>query len=158
MRKCISKIIEEMGFKNIDGIYTGTFLFNPTGNILKITADDLEDDYHDDAIVRFGVYNTDGELQDIHTLDQMIVIRDSQLTPIELKWEEEYLVRFAIDVEVPISYKHISIREKKMLLCEYNDDPEKLARNLAKDALEEQMASTTMKILTSQYKSIEKIS
>lgn len=157
MLKCISDIIEGMGFKSIDGVYTSTFLFKPTGNILKITVDDLFDDPSDDAIVRFGVYNMEGDLQDIHTLDQMLVIRHTQLIPAEVEWKDEYAVYFDVRIEVPVKLNELCESARKALLVDYLTDKDKLIKNLAHDMLVDEITDSKLSIVTSQFNRLEKV-
>lgn len=156
MLDCLAKIIEEMGFENIDGTYTGTFLFHPTGNILRIDVDDLSCDPSDDAIVRFGVYNMDNDLQDIHTLDQMIVIRHTQLEPVKIDWEAEYEVVLKAEIRIPVSLKELSPRDKKVLAYDIVEDEEKFIRSLARNKLTGYLQSSDIEIPVYEYTNLIK--
>ena len=146
MLDCLAKIIEEMGFKKVNDTYTGTFLFGPTGNILVIDVDDLTDDPDDSAMVRFAVYDMDGNHLDTHTLDQMIVIRHTQLKPAEIKWDAEYEVVLSAEIRIPVSLKELSPRDKKLLAYDIVEDEEKFIRTLATDKLTGYLQSSDIEI------------
>ena len=157
MTSTLQKIIEDLGFKKVDNTYAATFLSNFTGNVVEIIVDDLTDDPDDSVVLRFHAYNEVGDLLSSQTLAQMIVACDKELKLIDGKWDEEYLVRFTVDVEIPIKFKELDEKSRKLLLCDYADNPEKLAKMLAVDKLEEKIASTTMQAVEYEFKETKKV-
>ena len=135
MHSCLAEIIEGMGFKKVCGCYVGKFLFNPTGNILNIIVDDLSDDPDDCVMVRFNIYDLDNNILDTHTLDKMIVVRHTQLTPVEIDWGTEYEVTLSAEIKIPVSLAELSDADRKRLLYDIVADEEKFIRTLATDKL-----------------------